>query len=73
MNKRTLFSGAVVAAIILLALSVYYLVPGVYHPLTFSGSPTESQLKHEVAFGALAVICIMAALVSRHRSAPTRW
>ena len=73
MDKRTLFYGTIVAAIILLALSVYYLVPGVYHPLTFSGSPTEPQLKHEVAFRALAVICIMAALVSRRRSAPTRW
>lgn len=72
MNKRTLFYGAIVAAIILLALSVYYLVPGVYHPLTFSGSPTESHLKHALAFGALAVTCIMAALVSRRRSAPTR-
>lgn len=72
MNKRTLFYGAIVAAILLLALSVYYLVPGVYHPLTFSSSPTESHLKHAVAFGGLAVICILAALVSRRRSAPTR-
>ena len=72
MNKRTLFYGAIVAAIILLVLSVYYLVPGIYHPLTFSGAPTDSHLKHAVAFGALAVICIMAALVSRRRSVPTR-
>lgn len=72
MNKRTLFYGAIVAAIILLALSVYYLIPGVYHPLTFSSAPTDAHLKHAVAFGGLAVICIMVALVSRRRVAPTR-
>ena len=72
MNKRTLFYGAIAAAIILLALSVYYLIPGVYHPLTFSSSPTDAHLKHAVAFGSLAVICIMVALVSRRRVVSTR-
>src|SRR5258708_24810871 len=71
MNRRTLFYGAIAAAIILLALSVYYLTPGVYHPLTFSGSPTDTHLKHAVAFGGLAVICVLVALVSRRRAAPT--
>ena len=73
MNNSALFYGAIAVAVIGVIIGVYYLIPGVYHPLTFSGSPTESQLKHEVAFRALAVICIMAALVSRRRSAPTRW
>ncbi len=72
MNRRALFIGAIVAAVVLLALCVYYLVPGVYHPLTFSGTPTESHLKHAVALGGLAVICILAALVSRPRTATTR-
>ena len=71
MNKRTLFYGAIAAAVVALAVAVYYLIPGIYHPLT-STPPLASHPTHAVAFGALAVICLMVALVSRRRAAPTR-
>ena len=71
MNKRTLFYGAIIAAIVALAVAVYYLIPGIYHPLT-STPPLASHPTHAVAFFLLAVICILVALVSRRRSAPTR-
>ena len=71
MNKRTLFYGAIVAAVVALAVAIYYLIPGIYHPLT-STPPLASHPTHAVAFFLLAVICILVALVSRRRSAPTR-
>lgn len=71
MNKRTLFYGAIAAAVVALALAVYYLIPGIYHPFT-STPPLDSHPTHAVAFGALAVICILVALVSRRRTAPIR-
>ena len=70
MNKRTLFYGAIVAAVLALAVAVYYLIPGIYHPLTTT-PPLASHPTHAVAFFLLAVICILVALVSR-RSAPSR-
>ena len=71
MNRRILFAGALIAAIILLGLSVYYLVPGIAHPLTFSGLPTDAHPKHAALFAALAALCVLGALVSRRRAATT--
>jgi hypothetical protein len=42
-------------------LGVYYLVPGVWHPLTFSGSPTGSHLTHALLFFGLAVLGLISA------------
>ncbi len=36
-KNPALFYGAIVVAIVGILLGVYYLIPGVYHPLTFSG------------------------------------
>ncbi len=68
MNKRTLFSGAIVVAVVALALAVYFLIPGIYHPLTTT-PPLASHPTHAVAFFILAVICVIAALVTRPKSA----
>jgi hypothetical protein len=68
-NNRAVFYAAIVIAIIALALCVFYIVPGVYHPLAFSGDPSSAHPKHSIAFGALAVVAIIGALVTRPKSA----
>ncbi len=68
-NNRTLFYVAIVVAIIAVVLCVFYIVPGVYHPLAFSGDPSSAHPKHSVAFGLLAIVAIIGALVTRPRSA----
>ena len=66
-NNRTVFYAAIVVAIIALVLCVFYLVPGVTHPLV-SDNPTAAHYKHAAAFGVLTVLAIIAALVTRPKS-----
>ena len=68
MNRRTMFFGAIVIAVLSLALSVYYIIPGIYHPLTVS-PPFESHPTHAVAFFFLVLICVVGALVTRPKPA----
>lgn len=68
MKNPVLFLGAIVVAIIALALGIFYLVPGINHPLTFNGDPTGAQLKHAIAFFILFVLLIIVALVNRPKS-----
>lgn len=63
-NNTTLFYGAIVVAIIAIAIAVYYAIPGIYHILV-TDNPTGFHLKHMVAFIILAIISILAALVNR--------
>ena len=65
MSKSTLFYGAIIIAVIALALAIYYIVPGVYHPFTFSGTPTDSHKTHAIAFFILCVLLVIVALVNR--------
>lgn len=68
MNKSTLFYGAVAIAVIAVIIAIYYMVPGVYHVLA-THDINSPQPKHAVAFGAVAVVCILAALINRPRTA----
>ncbi len=68
MSKSTMFYGAIVIAVIALALAIYYIIPGVYHPFTFSGQPTDSHKTHAIAFAILFVLLIIVALVNRPKS-----
>lgn len=69
MNRMTLFIGAIIIAVLAILASIYYIMPGYYHILVThdytSGHPT-----HAVAFGALAIVCILAAVITRPKSAP---
>lgn len=67
-RNPALFYGAIVVAIIGILLCVFYLIPGVTHPLVFSGDATSAHPKHALLFGAIAVLCIIAALINRPRS-----
>ena len=46
----------ILAALLLLAGGIYYLVPGPYHILTINGKPYDMQVKH-------ALFCIFLAAV----------
>jgi hypothetical protein len=50
----------VVVAVVCLALAVFYFIPGPYHPLTFSGTPTGRHTTHTIVFLALAVLSVIA-------------
>ncbi|MFL5658563.1 MAG: hypothetical protein ACJ8CB_30800 [Ktedonobacteraceae bacterium] len=68
MNKPVLFYSAIVVVVVALALAVYYIIPGIYHPLTTT-PPLASHPTHAIAFFFLAVISVVAALVTRPKSA----
>lgn len=67
-NNLTLFWGSLVAAIVCIGISVYYIIPGYDHLLVTHDS-TQSHATHAFAFFALALICIIAALITRPKSA----
>lgn len=48
-------------ALVCIALAVYYAIPGIYHPLTFSGDPTASHIKHTIVFIGLAIVALIGA------------
>jgi hypothetical protein len=59
MRGNTLALAIVLVGLVCLAIGVFYLVPGPYHPFTFSGSPTDSHKTHALAFFALGVIALI--------------
>ena len=59
MNRAWLIGG--VLAVICVALSVYYLIPGIYHPFTFSGTPYTRHVTHAIVFAGLAIVSILGA------------
>jgi hypothetical protein len=66
MNRRTLFIGSLIVALLSVVLAIYYAVPGVNHVLV-SGShpPMDPQPTHIVLFVILALLGIIVALVNR--------
>ncbi len=69
MKNPAVFFGAIVVAIIALALGIYYSIPGFHHIATFGTHPAnEMQPSHMVLFYGLFVICAIAALVTRPKS-----
>jgi hypothetical protein len=46
----------IVVALLSLGMAIWYLIPGIYHPLVFSGDPNEQHIKHAALFLALAVL-----------------
>ena len=67
MKNPLLFFGGIGVAIIAIALGIYYAIPGIYHPFTFSPA-MEGHPTHAAAFFILAVLCVIVALVNRPRS-----
>ena len=51
MKNPAIFFGAIVVAVIALALGIYYAIPGVYHILTSGSHPAmEPQPSHIILF-----------------------
>ena len=60
MSKQMRLILLLAACVVCVVLGVYYLIPGIYHPLTFSGTPTGRHLTHALLFFGLAIICLIA-------------
>lgn len=67
-NKPPFFIGALIAAVVCIGISIYYIVPG-YDHLLVTHDATHSHPTHAFAFFALAVICIIGSLITRPKSA----
>jgi hypothetical protein len=65
--KSAWIVGGVIAAVCV-ALAIFYALPGVTHPLTFSGSPTAPHYKHTLLFGGLAIIALIGARFAANSS-----
>ena len=70
MASTNVFTLALILAVLSVVAGVYYLVPNVYHVLTFHDA-MQPQLKHALAFFAVAVVLIVGARFARN-SAPSR-
>ena len=69
MKNPAVFYGAIVVAVISLLLGIYYAIPGVYHVATSGSHPAiHPQPAHIALFVALAVVAVLAALVTRPKS-----
>lgn len=51
----------VLIAIVCAALAIYYFIPGVYHPFTFSGTPNGRHITHAIVFAGLAAVALIGA------------
>lgn len=78
MKKPVLFYGAIILAALLMALGIYYLIPGIYHPFIFIDHPLMGFINHAhlnynahkkftAVFFALALLAILAAYLTRPR------
>lgn len=59
MKSAWLVGGLV--AVVCFALAIFYFIPGPYHPLTFSGTPTGRHITHAIVFAGLGVVVLLAA------------
>ncbi len=64
MKNPGLFYGSIAVAIIGVALGVFFLIPGIPHVLVDSAV----HVKHALAFFALGVLGVIAALVTRPKA-----
>lgn len=55
-------------AIVCIALAIFYAIPGVNHPLTFSSTPTAAHYKHTLLFIGLAIIALVGARFAANSS-----
>jgi uncharacterized membrane protein YbhN (UPF0104 family) len=58
MSRTTQAAALIGVGVICVALGIYYLIPGIYHPFTFS-PPNESHHTHAIALFVVAVVAIL--------------
>ncbi len=66
-KNPALFFGGIGIAIVAIALSVYYIIPGYSHLLVTHDS-TSAHPTHAILFAAIALISILAAVINRPRN-----
>ena len=66
-KNPALFYGAIAVAVVALLLCIYYVIPGINHVLV-SSNPTATHIKHVVLFAVLAILGVVAALVTRPKA-----
>jgi hypothetical protein len=59
MSQSTIATLLLIGGVIAVLLGVYYIIPGIYHPLTFHGKPTDSHLTHFIGFLAIGIVAII--------------
>lgn len=65
MSGKSLATLLIVVGVICAALGVFYLIPGPYHPLTFSGTPESSHKTHAIVLFAVAIFAIIGSRFAR--------
>lgn len=60
MSKQSRITLLLVACAVCVLLGIYYLIPGINHPLTFGTPSTGSHWKHTLLFFGLAVLTLIA-------------
>jgi uncharacterized membrane protein len=72
MTNRQLMLLVLAASAVCVLIGIYYLIPGIYHVLTFDGSPTDSRAKHALLFFGLAVLGVIGSRFVSGRSASNK-
>lgn len=62
--KKTLFYGAIVAAVFCIILGIYYLIPGIYHFVGYSNHRSVTMTAHKLYAGAFFVIAVIGLAVA---------
>jgi len=66
-NSAMLSTGLIVVIVAaVVCLGIFYVVPGPYHLVTFSGTPTGSHVTHALGFVALAVVALLGSRLVRN-------
>jgi hypothetical protein len=60
MRGNGLVTLLIIVGIVCIAIGVFYFIPGIYHPFTFSGAPTDRHNTHTIAFIGLGVVALIA-------------
>jgi CDP-diglyceride synthetase len=69
MKNPGIFFGAIIVAIVCFLIGIYYALPGVNHILVSGKTPPmDPQPTHIVLFMGLALLCVIAALVTRPKT-----
>ncbi|MGH2517482.1 MAG: hypothetical protein ACRDHP_17670 [Ktedonobacterales bacterium] len=71
MRSSTISTLLIVLAVVLLLIGIFYIVPGISHPFTFStsGKPTDPQIKHALFFFVVAVFAFLGSRFARSSAA----
>ena len=59
MSQSTRAMLILAGGVVFVLLAVFYIIPGIYHPLTFHGSPTGQHWTHFWALLAVGVVAII--------------